>query len=615
MHVRDDVSNIIGLLGPRAKHRLRRLAVLQGLSSVLDFLGVLLMGAAIAALTAESSGVSNGLIQRGEDFFERQGFDDPSTAFTATLAIAAGLALLSKSILSLLLNRRIARVCADSAVEVASDLWRRRLADPLFLLRNDKSQHAAYELNHGVNSAILVGVTTIIASIGDLATLLLLVSLLFFASWSTALGLVLFFGLVVLAQQRSLSRKVSVSARDQLENTLVASIFVQDSLGVYSELASSGSLGRVERDYQAIRARSADAFARMVFFQSIPRYASEIAFVLGGALILAIQLSYRSLAESAGVLAVYLISSSRILPALLRLQNAALNFRSAATDAEGVFRARRELVDLDMSTDASTASTASGGAVELFDDSGLVIRDLSFEYPDGGFALSGLSAHIRRGESLALVGRSGSGKSTYANLIVGLLPPSGGSVHFGGVSTREVIGSGAIRIGYVPQECYIIDSTLRANVTLGLPHEVSDDVVVDALRRAHLGPLLDSLPLGLDTPLGERGTLLSGGQRQRVAVARVLCQPIDLLVLDEATSALDAETETAISSALEAVMDHAAVVVIAHRLSTVRRASVVAYLDNGRVRAMGTFDEVSGAVPEFAHQAQLLGIETTVGER
>jgi ATP-binding cassette, subfamily B, bacterial PglK len=602
-----DIANIVGLLGPRTKRRLRRMAVVQAVTSLLDFAGVVLIGAAIATLTAESSGFAGGWLQPGRRFFESRGFDDPAAALTTSLAILAGIALLSKSVFSLLLNRRIARICAESVVEVATDLWHRRLSDPLLLLRNERSQKAAYELNHGVNSAILVGVTTLLASVGDVATLLLLVSVLFVASWTTALGLVVFFGLMVLFQMRALSRKVSQSALAQVENTLVASVFVQDSLGVYSELASSGSLGRVERQYREIRARSADSFARMVFLQAIPRYASEIAFVLGGALILIIQLSYRSLSESVGLLTVYLISSSRILPALLRLQNATLQVRSAAADAGGVFKLRNELSRRDTPTIGSDESDLAA-----LDGTGLVIESLAFRYPEGGFSLQGLSATVQRGQSLALVGRSGSGKSTYANLIVGLLPPASGRVTLGGLSTRAALGTGRIRIGYVPQECYIIDATLRDNVTVGSADPIPDDVVIAALHRAHLGSLLASLPAGLDTQLGERGTSLSGGQRQRVAVARVLCGSVDLLVLDEATSALDAETETAISSALEEVMEHAAVVVIAHRLSTVRRSTVVAYLDNGSVRAIGTFDQVSQQVPEFARQAELLGIDTSL---
>ena len=609
MSLRNDLTNLDGLLTTSVKRRLRRLAIMQAASALLDFTGVVLLGAAVASLATDGPSIGSGWIDRFEEFLGNRGVGNPEDTAVVLIAVAAALSLLTKSLVSLWLNRRVALVCADASVEVASELWNRRISDPLLLLRGESSQETAYMVNYGVNSAVQVGVSTVIAAVGDLTTLALLVSLLFFSSFSTAAVVVVFFGCIVVMQQRILSRRVSESANAQVETTLAGTVFIQDTLGVYREIASAGSFERAEVRYRDIKRTSAESFARMVFLQSIPRYASEIAFVLGGALIVAVGLSLNTWEEAASILAVYLLSSSRILPALLRLQNGALNFRMAAVNARSVYEFRNELNQRDADDSARRSSLAAAAAT--FDDTGLVIDDLDFQYPNEGFRLEGLSATVRRGESLALVGRSGSGKSTYANLIVGLLPPSSGSCRFGGVSTRDLLGSGRLRVGYVPQECYILDSTLRENVTIGLSGPVSDERIEEALRRAHLGPLLEDLPMGLDTQVGERGASLSGGQRQRLAVARALCAEVDLLVLDEATSALDAETETAISAALEEIMKHAAVVLIAHRLSTVRQATVVAYLDRGAVRATGTFDEVTRAVPEFAHQAELLGIETT----
>jgi ABC-type multidrug transport system fused ATPase/permease subunit len=164
-------------------------------------------------------------------------------------------------------------------------------------------------------------------------------------------------------------------------------------------------------------------------------------------------------------------------------------------------------------------------------------------------------------------------------------------------------------VSYVPQDIVIAAGTIRENVSLGYPKEcATNDLVDSALRIAHLEHFVATLPLGADTQVGERGTKISGGQRQRIGIARAMFTRPQLLVLDEATSSLDGESEASISEALQSLRGSTTVVMIAHRLSTVRNADIVVYLSEGRVIAVGSFDEVRQAVPDFDHQAQLMGL-------
>jgi len=224
-------------------------------------------------------------------------------------------------------------------------------------------------------------------------------------------------------------------------------------------------------------------------------------------------------------------------------------------------------------------------------------------------ALVDFSVTVPAATSLALVGSTGAGKSTAADVILGALVPDAGSVSVAGVDPRDASLRWPGAMAYVPQEVSMINGTVRQNVTLGLPHGLIDnDLVWSALERAHLADFLRGSREGLDTVVGEHGVKLSGGQRQRLGIARALLTRPRLVVLDEATSALDAETEEAITLALRELSKEVTLVVIAHRLATVRDCDQVAYLEKGRMLALGTFDEVRRQAPGLDKQAALLGL-------
>jgi ABC-type multidrug transport system fused ATPase/permease subunit len=207
------------------------------------------------------------------------------------------------------------------------------------------------------------------------------------------------------------------------------------------------------------------------------------------------------------------------------------------------------------------------------------------------------------------VGSTGAGKSTLADVIIGVLEPDSGSVTISGASPREAISRWPGAIAYVPQAVALVVGSVRENVALGLPVDaIDDDMVWEALERAHLADFLRDQREGLDTYIGERGMRLSGGQRQRLGIARALYTRPRLLVLDEATSSLDAETEVAIVQTLDELEGEVSTITVAHRLATVRRADQLLYLENGIIIARGTFDQVRDQVTDFDRQASLLGL-------
>jgi ATP-binding cassette, subfamily B, bacterial MsbA len=217
---------------------------------------------------------------------------------------------------------------------------------------------------------------------------------------------------------------------------------------------------------------------------------------------------------------------------------------------------------------------------------------VGFAYEPDEPVLEGVDLAIGRGEVVALVGPSGSGKTTIANLVPRFYDPTAGRVTLDGVDIRELEIRGLRSLmGIVTQETILFHDTVRANIAYGLG-EVAQAALEEAARAAHAHDFVMRLPEGYDTVLGERGTRLSGGQRQRIAIARALLRDAPILILDEATSALDTESETLVQEAIDRLMADRTVLVIAHRLSTVRKADRIAVMQAGRIVDVGMHREL-----------------------
>lgn len=235
------------------------------------------------------------------------------------------------------------------------------------------------------------------------------------------------------------------------------------------------------------------------------------------------------------------------------------------------------------------------------------IRDLRFRYPDGTHdVLSDINITVAPGSSLALCGASGSGKTTLVDIILGLIPPTSGLVQVGGMSTTQAGPAWRRQVAYVPQDVYIVDDTIAANIAFGVPEEEWDhERISRAVARAQLEDVVNEAPQGLSTRLGDHGSLVSGGQRQRIGIARALYRNPAVLVLDEATSALDNQTERQITSTIESLNGDITTILVAHRLSSVRNVDSLVYLEDGHVTGQGTFDEVRDTCPGFARLVAL----------
>jgi ABC-type multidrug transport system fused ATPase/permease subunit len=220
--------------------------------------------------------------------------------------------------------------------------------------------------------------------------------------------------------------------------------------------------------------------------------------------------------------------------------------------------------------------------------------DVSYTYPGASEpTLKGLALTIRKGESVGFIGPSGAGKSTLVDVILGLLAPDGGLVMVDGQDIQPNLRNWQNQIGYVPQSIYLTDDTIRRNVAIGVPDEQIDDAaILRAIMEAQLEDFVASLPDGFETMVGERGVRLSGGQRQRIGIARALYHDPSVLVLDEATSALDADTENGVMLAIAALQHKKTLVLIAHRLATLKNCTQIVELCDGSIKRIGEYQDV-----------------------
>ncbi|MEM9087907.1 MAG: ABC transporter ATP-binding protein [Cyanobacteria bacterium P01_F01_bin.53] len=377
---------------------------------------------------------------------------------------------------------------------------------------------------------------------------------------------------------------------------------VNHGIGGLKETKVIGCENHFEKELDTYSYQYAQAAIRADAFRVLPRVSIEAILVifLLVFIVFAQVFTGRSLEELTAVMALFAVASIRLVPAVSQILCALGQIRFSLFALDMICLDLKETEKFDnrgrqLALDELVSETHEQRALQpLPFNYEVALEGITYRYPAADeAAIKDFSLTLRKGESIALVGKSGSGKTTLVDIVLGLLEPELGDIRVDGKSAYDNLRGWQDLLGYIPQSIFLTDSTIEQNIAYGVPEEDIDPVrLQEAIAAAQLEDLVSQMPDGVKTEVGERGVRVSGGQRQRIGIARALYHGREILILDEATSALDTETEKLVTEAINALSGSKTLIIIAHRYSTIEKCDRIYELSNGHLKQSGTYKEV-----------------------
>lgn len=592
--MRQLIFQIGALIEPGARLRWAALVVLGFLVGLSELVAALLVVLLLAHLTGAAAGSIPFVDQVAELVPGLAGRDsfEVLSAFTAVFFVLRGALYVSQSYVQ-------HRVAHQAGVRISERMLRGYLRMPYawHLRRNSAEmiRNAHESMSEIVGYVFVPGVNVISESMVALSIGGLILVAAPALAGGVAVTLLPFTIALVLILRRHLSRFGAVN-QEMIARSLKA---LQQSLHGVREIKVFGREDYFLEQFAAARRTQARAQYLRATLSEVPRIAVET-FVI--ALIL-IGLSVTGAGEKPGellaVLGLFGYAAMRLMPALNRVVT---NINLLRFGLEAVKLVSTDLMEVEGAPSGRSAFTSPVRLKESIE-----LRGVSFRHEGSAtHTVNDVDLVVKQGAFIGIAGPTGGGKTTLIDLITGLLTPTSGAVYVDGVAVHSQTDAWQANLGVVPQTLFLLDDSLRRNIAFGVPDtEIDETALRTAVQRAQLDSFVAGLPTGLDTVVGERGVRVSGGQRQRVALARALYRDPAVLVFDEGTSALDTATETALMEALQALRGSRTLILVAHRLSTLRECDEILLVADGRITDRGDFASLSAGSAAFRSLAGL----------
>jgi ATP-binding cassette subfamily C protein len=604
----DILKTFFGLLTPRERRNLYLLFVAVLVMAGLEVVSVASIMPFLQVAADPASVHENVYLSWAYETFR---FAD-TNSFLIALGLGALMALVVSNVFIVFTTWALYRYVWGRNHSLSRRLLRSYLYRPYeyFLTRN--SSELGKNILEEVKEIIISMLTPALRGGAKAIVAIAIIGFLFFVDPVIALIVTVVLGLAYAGVYYAVRDRLDRIGTERVESNTKRYQFVTEAFGGIKEVKLRGKEDTFLNQYDDPSRRYAHAQARFGVIKRVPRYIIE-AVAFGGIILIAVYLiaMQSEIRKVIPMLGLYAFAGFRLLPALQRAFKgiASAHFNIVALEAlHRDLQKHTETAPHVSSNDISSNGIRKESEVALALNNQLVMDGVSYTYPGAEeTAIKDLSLKISAHTTVGFVGKTGSGKTTTIDLILGLLRPQHGIISVDGTPLQgnRIIRRWQQDIGYVPQKIYLSDDSVARNIAFGVPEEDIDiERVRNAAQRAHISDFItDDLPRRWKTVVGERGVKLSGGQRQRIGIARALYHEPSVLVFDEATSALDQSTEASVMEAIYGLEEDHTMLIIAHRLSTVKRADNIVMLANGKKVGEGEYDNLAHENEEFRSMA------------
>jgi ATP-binding cassette subfamily C protein len=597
------LTNALSLLSKASKFRVLVISITQVLLGFLDLVGVLLIGATVSLVVRGLTATEVGdRVNRLFDYFNLQ-----NTSYENKLTILLGGAfvlLLGKTILAFQLQKRILRLLANQSAEASVKLLSSFFSSNLSFIEQRNKQNTIYALTTGVSSLIRGYIGSLSGLVIDTMLLIILLVGLLYISPITTIVLSTFYVCVFIFLNKRTHRDVRELSKRGTEIGIEINQKVSELIGAYRELVVRSGLSDFAKSIGSLRYKSASIEADLQFKSILNKYVFEIAMLCSFVLLYLIQRVNADFIESAATTSVFVAATTRIVPAIVRIQQSLINLNSAASASTPTLQAIQELKQMRQGSMAE-----SSGELLDFEDEGkkasdklIEIRNVTFYYATRKSpTIRSASAMVLAGQKVGIVGRTGSGKSTLLDILLGILEPNLGDVRIKGMRPEDLFKLDPSYVSYVPQRSFFFHGSVKDNLLLGMKdYRFTNKDFLRVLSTTKLYGETSSRRLQPEELILENGTNLSGGQRQSLGIARALLSSPKILILDEATSAMDVTTEQEILRYLFSQED-LTLVLISHRIPSLRSCDKIFFINKKTIDAEGTFTTLIKKSKEFRH--------------